>query len=129
MCASLHENIQVIPWRDPYILRFQGIRMEQVGPLYPERNNPSYAQLQIIDSREACARRKTNKANELCVIELMDLHNYWTEDNNPYEMNFRSMRSKLEEKGKSAQNEGRAIQDLQLYFMKKGTGLSEKAYS
>ncbi|KAA6374277.1 MAG: putative ATP-dependent DNA helicase PIF1, partial [Streblomastix strix] len=51
------------------------------------------------------------------------------EDNNPYAVSFRSMRNKLDEENEAAQNEGRAIQDLQLYFMKKGTGLTEKVYS
>ncbi|KAA6347941.1 MAG: putative ATP-dependent DNA helicase PIF1, partial [Streblomastix strix] len=50
------------------------------------------------------------------------------EDNNPYAVSFRSMRNKLDEENEAAQNEGRAIQDLQLYFMKKGTGLTEKVY-
>ncbi|KAA6356696.1 MAG: hypothetical protein EZS28_047777 [Streblomastix strix] len=54
VCASLHGDIQVIPGRGPYILRFQGIPMVQVGPLYPEKNNPSYVQLYIVDTRDAC---------------------------------------------------------------------------
>ncbi|KAA6402652.1 MAG: putative ATP-dependent DNA helicase [Streblomastix strix] len=103
--------------------------MMQVGPLCPERNNPSYAQLYIVDTREACTRRNTNKVNEQCNNELMDLLCQWIEDNNPIAESFKSMRNKLDEENEAAQNEGRAIQDLQLYFMKKGTGLTEKVYS
>ncbi|KAA6387270.1 MAG: putative ATP-dependent DNA helicase PIF1 [Streblomastix strix] len=51
------------------------------------------------------------------------------EDNNPYAVSLRSMRNKLDEENEAAQNEGRAIQDLQLYFIKKRTGLTEKVYS
>ncbi|KAA6395729.1 MAG: putative ATP-dependent DNA helicase pif1 [Streblomastix strix] len=128
-CASLRGDIQVIPGRGPYILRFLGIPMMQVGPLYPMKNNPSYAQLYIVDTKEACTRRNINKANEQCDNELMDLLSQWMEDNNPYAVRFRSMRNKLDEENEAAQDEGRAIQDLQLFFMKKGTGLAEKVYS
>ncbi|KAA6378063.1 MAG: putative ATP-dependent DNA helicase PIF1 [Streblomastix strix] len=51
------------------------------------------------------------------------------EDNNPYAVSFRSMRNKLDGENEAVQNEGRAIQYLQLYFMKKGTRLTEKVYS
>ncbi|KAA6375711.1 MAG: hypothetical protein EZS28_028761 [Streblomastix strix] len=39
------------------------------------------------------------------------------------------MRNNLDDENEAAQNEGRAFLDLQLYFMKKGTGLTEKVYS
>ncbi|KAA6403457.1 MAG: hypothetical protein EZS28_001011 [Streblomastix strix] len=51
------------------------------------------------------------------------------EDNNPYAVSFRSMRNKLDEENEAAQNEGRAIQDFQLCFMKKETRLTEKVYT
>ncbi|KAA6356285.1 MAG: hypothetical protein EZS28_048188 [Streblomastix strix] len=51
------------------------------------------------------------------------------EDNNPYAVSLRSMRNKLDEENEAAQNEGKAIQDLQFYFKKKRTGLTEKVYS
>ncbi|KAA6367338.1 MAG: hypothetical protein EZS28_037135 [Streblomastix strix] len=128
-CASLSGDIQVIPGRGPYILRFQAIPMVQVGPLYLEKNNPSYVQLYKVNTREACTRRNTNNENEQCDNELMDLLIQWMEDNNPYAVNFRSLKNKLDEEIEAAQNEGRAIQDSQLYFMKKGTGHKEKVYS
>lgn len=88
-------------------MRIHGKVYHRFGPLQPDQGQQSkYAQLYILDAKEALAQRMKVAYNSKCSEDLMKKLSELIQRINPYASTFKQMYEKLKEQEKEATDKG-----------------------
>ncbi|EGT37482.1 hypothetical protein CAEBREN_25238 [Caenorhabditis brenneri] len=106
-----------VPKGGPYSFRIHGQVYHLIGPLHPaEGEEHVFAQVFILDTKEAADELANRKVNRTCSKEVFKLLIDILEKYNPFVKSFKMMREKEEEEEMMAKAQNRELKEVKMVF-------------
>ncbi|RCN43056.1 hypothetical protein ANCCAN_10937 [Ancylostoma caninum] len=115
--ASMGANIDVPRGHGPYCFRIHGQVYHAAGPLHPNAGQrPMYAQVYVLDTKQAAEERMGHVANLSCNEELMNRLGELITQTSPYARSFKMMEEVVKKEEEDARREGRSAEPVRMVF-------------